>query len=579
MSTETHVFFRGRLPTKAALSRAMKELGFPFAIKPATGSLEEQSGFMPMMLRREETGVEFGVYDHSAVEEFADVGVDASFERLASFRWGGDFQEAVAGMCAAAALAKLTNGVVFDEAEDRLLSVEDAIAVARKNLKELPEPPKQRMPRGPTALKRILAPLLAKRSELVLAHRLLLIRPVRHLMRGAEFEWSDHGTKCSARPFIRPLYQPSRLFLNDAVFSADVQHPDFAPMLFDRLAVEVFEPLGKIATIEDFIGSSWGKRLWLDELIHSILLSRGLDEAKTLAATIDTACKRSLAECKARLGAANRKDAEEMYHRRSELKSAEEGIERSKERHALLARGEAAVFEHYRSWEAEVARGHKIEQAWEPSPFPVQLPASQRAAKSADPKFAPTPWPDFPTTWRQDPPETPGEIRFAGHWWYRQGRLELLHPITREQAETRYRNFEHYVLATRLTAAQVLILARSASSMGEHLHFVRYILWIYDSQGQRMIADFQEDHDDPGILKMRSIDIKGGRSWHSYLNFKQGEKSIHDYRLGEKSYACRPMTDEDRSLYAFRLPDFGELDDLWQRVSTYLSNEGFGVFA
>ena len=30
MSTETHVFFRGKLPTKAALSRAMKELSFPF---------------------------------------------------------------------------------------------------------------------------------------------------------------------------------------------------------------------------------------------------------------------------------------------------------------------------------------------------------------------------------------------------------------------------------------------------------------------------------------------------------------------------------------------------------------------
>jgi hypothetical protein len=61
MSMETHVFFRGKLPSKAALSRAMKELGFPFAIKPATGSLEQESGYMPMLLRREETGVEFFV--------------------------------------------------------------------------------------------------------------------------------------------------------------------------------------------------------------------------------------------------------------------------------------------------------------------------------------------------------------------------------------------------------------------------------------------------------------------------------------------------------------------------------------
>ena len=37
MSMETHVFFRGKLPTKSALSRAMKELGFPFSITPSTG--------------------------------------------------------------------------------------------------------------------------------------------------------------------------------------------------------------------------------------------------------------------------------------------------------------------------------------------------------------------------------------------------------------------------------------------------------------------------------------------------------------------------------------------------------------
>ena len=53
MAMETHVFFRGTLPSKAALSRALKELGFPLAIKPATGSLEQQAGFDPAPLIRE----------------------------------------------------------------------------------------------------------------------------------------------------------------------------------------------------------------------------------------------------------------------------------------------------------------------------------------------------------------------------------------------------------------------------------------------------------------------------------------------------------------------------------------------
>src|SRR6266508_6097725 len=212
MSMETHVFFRGTLPSKAALSRAMKELGFPYSIKPATGSLEEQNGFMPMLLRREETGVEFDVFGRDAVE--------------------------------------------VDEAENRLLSVEDAIAVARQNLKELPAPPKQRSPRGRTLLKRMLAPLLAKRSDLALVGDLLVIRPVRHLVRGVEFRWYKRQTVCSACPFIQTLYQDVLPFIRDAAFNDAIADPDFAPMLFDRLAEEVFGPLGKIVTIEDFIESS-----------------------------------------------------------------------------------------------------------------------------------------------------------------------------------------------------------------------------------------------------------------------------------------------------------------------------------
>ena len=36
MAVELHVMFAGKLPTKAALTRAMKELGFPVSI-PAGG--------------------------------------------------------------------------------------------------------------------------------------------------------------------------------------------------------------------------------------------------------------------------------------------------------------------------------------------------------------------------------------------------------------------------------------------------------------------------------------------------------------------------------------------------------------
>src|SRR5262245_15255794 len=263
MSMETHVFFRGKLPGKAALSRAMKELGFPFSITPATGWLEAQKGFMPMKLRGEETGVEFDIFgDRVAIEEFADVGVDASFERRASLRWGGDFEEAVAGMCAAAALAKLVDGVVFDEAEDRLLSIDDAIAVARQNLQRLLQPEdKKRLPgTRPADLKHYLKPLLKQRSDLVLIGRLLIIRPVRHLLRGAFFDRTSDKFRFRVLRCVKPLFSVEDGFYFD--FCADVHRrsdwtvwqPYFEGFLFDALDEDVFQSVGKIMSRAQFDG-------------------------------------------------------------------------------------------------------------------------------------------------------------------------------------------------------------------------------------------------------------------------------------------------------------------------------------
>ena len=63
MSIEIHVLFHGKLPSKAALTRCFKELGFPLRFAPGSGSLEQHKGYLPMRLRGEESGVEFDTYD------------------------------------------------------------------------------------------------------------------------------------------------------------------------------------------------------------------------------------------------------------------------------------------------------------------------------------------------------------------------------------------------------------------------------------------------------------------------------------------------------------------------------------
>lgn len=160
MAMERHVFFHGKLPNKALLARAMKDLGFPFSIVEARGSLERQSGFMPMKLKGEETGIEFDVFEgRSAIDELEPGEVDTSFDRSANFRWGGDESEMLAALCASAALAKLTNGVVFDEEEGSLLSPDEAIEVAATHYASLvkvaaPKEPGTR----PADIKRYLKP-------------------------------------------------------------------------------------------------------------------------------------------------------------------------------------------------------------------------------------------------------------------------------------------------------------------------------------------------------------------------------------------------------------------------------------
>jgi len=156
MSIEINVLFRGKLPDKKALSQAMAELGFPLTIK--AGSLERQRGFMPMRLQREETGVEFDVFDgRAAVEDVVacfdgleGTDLDPRFERSANFRWGGDEDQMLAGVCAAAALAKLVNGVVLGEWEAKLLSPEEAIALARETLQATLKPESTPTARNPS---------------------------------------------------------------------------------------------------------------------------------------------------------------------------------------------------------------------------------------------------------------------------------------------------------------------------------------------------------------------------------------------------------------------------------------------
>jgi hypothetical protein len=67
--------------------------------------------------------------------------------------------------------------------------------------------------------------------------------------------------------------------------------------------------------------------------------------------------------------------------------------------------------------------------------------------------------------------------------------------------------------------------------------------------------------------------------WYAFNSIHERSKSITDHRIpGNPNYfSDLPMTDSDVSLCKFPEPRFGDFNELWHRVETYLQNEGFGT--
>jgi hypothetical protein len=126
------VLFHGTLPDKAALTRAFEELGLPLAFQSASGALHED--YLPMRLRGKECGIAFDAWDHREI--FETLGAPAESPCGVNFYWGAVSEERTLAICLAAALARLTNGLVLGVHQDRRPTADEAIASAREVLEE-----------------------------------------------------------------------------------------------------------------------------------------------------------------------------------------------------------------------------------------------------------------------------------------------------------------------------------------------------------------------------------------------------------------------------------------------------------
>lgn len=111
--------------------------GFPLRLSDET-SFSEINGFLPALLREQETGFECcHVEPREIIDTYQDINFGHDWKYVLVFVWGGDFVEMQATWMAATAYARVTEGIVFDNQAGGLLSPTQSLQEPRKIEREL----------------------------------------------------------------------------------------------------------------------------------------------------------------------------------------------------------------------------------------------------------------------------------------------------------------------------------------------------------------------------------------------------------------------------------------------------------
>ncbi len=429
MATETHVLFDATLPTIRDINAELKSLGIPVRVQYGQGVLADHSGFLPATLRRQLSGCEFDVRSGSDVaDDFEPPEANRPFSRCVSLRWASNEDEAIIGLCLAAALAKLTKGIVLEEGSGEWLNAGKAVDYARQHLKVAgvrcgPAEPGTR----PADIKRYLKSLLAEREDLVLVGRRLLIRPVRHILRGALFDRTGERARFRIWPYLHPLYgHPDSTGCLEPIHGSlwDVTAAHFMPLLHDALLHDVFADVGNVTALPRLASRLEADREKVTTCVIALALSGRYETAGTFLDAI-------------------------------EARDSTRGPWLIKDRQ-FLDRDIKAVCAEFHEREERTVQALNIASIWEPSPFPAELPEHQRESV-AEPQFQTGSWPATPGGLLAPLPDQPGELNFSKDYVFRRDLPLLLEPMTIEAGQRAYQANEKLIAAQRLPDGKLLL--------------------------------------------------------------------------------------------------------------------------
>jgi hypothetical protein len=134
MSMSMHVILE-EVPNAADWQSAVTAAGFDLAL-PSTLDTTRKSGYLPVQFDGIESGFEFSVGSlPDSVPTFLPFVKQNDSRRISvNFKWGGDLLEMCCAFAAAAALAKLSGGVLFLGEDGTQYSGDEAVEAAKAEI-------------------------------------------------------------------------------------------------------------------------------------------------------------------------------------------------------------------------------------------------------------------------------------------------------------------------------------------------------------------------------------------------------------------------------------------------------------
>jgi hypothetical protein len=211
---------------------------------------------------------------------------------------------------------------------------------------------------------------------------------------------------------------------------------------------------------------------------------------------------------------------------------------------SLLDQDAASLSAAFRLQEEKVAKLYRLGAAWEPSPFPIEVPEGERAQKCDEPPFPARPWIAPPAGLLNATPMQPGEVRFARKAIRPKSGFVLLAALTRDEAEERHRTRQDYAFSRRLPDENLLLVYHCTPwsphdpEQPRNPHYIpsrRFLLEVYGARGRLLQASFSEPISRYDFLEMGSLTIFSpvdqGTVWYASNDIDERIKSIYDHRV------------------------------------------------